>query len=53
MGRLPSVVHSGTQRFSKIVPKVEKVTQFALLIYESAEAFATPNNDAADPYTGA
>jgi hypothetical protein len=27
--------------------------QFALLIYESPEAFATRNNDEADPYTGA
>ena len=27
--------------------------QFALLIYESPEAFATRNSDGADPYTGA
>jgi hypothetical protein len=27
--------------------------QFALLIYESPEAFATRNNDGTDPYTGA
>ena len=27
--------------------------QFALLIYESPEAFATRNGDGADPYTGA
>ncbi len=27
--------------------------QFALLVYESPEAFATRNNDEIDPYTGA
>jgi hypothetical protein len=27
--------------------------QFALLIYESPEAFATRNSDGTDPYTGA
>jgi hypothetical protein len=27
--------------------------QFALLVYESPQAFATRNNDGTDPYTGA
>jgi hypothetical protein len=31
----------------------EKVMQFALLIYESLEAFATRKNDDNDPYVGA
>jgi hypothetical protein len=30
-----------------------KVMQFALLVYESPEAFATRKNDEIDPYTGA
>jgi hypothetical protein len=37
----------------KIVPKGEKVMQFALLVYESPEAFAARNTDEHDPYTGA
>jgi hypothetical protein len=35
-----------------IVPE-EKVMQFALLIYESPEAFAARNSDGTDSYTGA
>src|SRR6202790_5058202 len=37
----------------KIVPKREKMKQFALLIFESPEAFAARNNDETDPYLGA
>jgi hypothetical protein len=33
--------------------KGEKVMQFALLVYESPEAFAARNNDETDPYLGA
>src|SRR5271154_1449464 len=38
---------------SRIVRTGEKLMQFALLIYESSEAFATRNSDGTDPYTGA
>jgi hypothetical protein len=41
--------HQGAQ----IVPKGEKVMQFALLVYESPTAFAARNTDEIDPYTGA
>jgi hypothetical protein len=37
----------------KIVPKGEKMMQFALLMFESPEAFAARNNDETDPYLGA
>jgi hypothetical protein len=36
-----------------IVPKGEKVMQFALLIFESPEAFAARSSDESDPYLGA
>jgi hypothetical protein len=36
-----------------IVPRGENLMQFALLIYESPEAFAARNSDGTDPYTGA
>jgi hypothetical protein len=36
-----------------MVLRGEKLMQFALLIHESPEAFATRNNDGTDPYTGA
>jgi hypothetical protein len=36
-----------------IVLKGEKVMQFALLVYESPDAFATRNRDETDPYIGA
>jgi hypothetical protein len=36
-----------------IVPKEEKVMQFALLIFESPEAFAARHGDENDPYLGA
>src|SRR3984893_12734662 len=36
-----------------IVPKGESLMQFALLIYESPEAFAARRSDGTDPYTGA
>src|SRR6202047_5530638 len=52
MGRLSSVIRSGAQRRSR-VPKGESPMQFALLIYESPEAFAARNSDGTDPYTGA
>jgi hypothetical protein len=52
MGCLPSVIQSGAQRRSQLI-QGEKVMQFALLIYESPEAFATRNSDGTDPYTGA
>src|SRR5580704_3463750 len=52
MGCLPSVIQSGAQRRSQLIPR-RKVMQFALLIYESPEAFATRNSDGTDPYTGA
>jgi hypothetical protein len=34
-------------------PKGENLMQFALLVYESPEAFAARNSDGTDPYTGA
>jgi hypothetical protein len=37
----------------KIVPVGEKLMQFALLFYESPEAFAARKSDGSDPYTGA
>jgi hypothetical protein len=37
----------------KIVHRGENLMQFALLIYESPEAFAARNSDGTDPYTGA
>jgi hypothetical protein len=37
----PSVIHSGAQKALIIVPKGENQMQFALLVYESPEAFAT------------
>jgi hypothetical protein len=49
MGHLPSVIQSGAQRLT-IVLKGEKVTQFALPVYESPEAFATRNSGETDPY---
>jgi hypothetical protein len=51
---LPPIRH--TLRRTKaqiIVAKGEKLMQFALLVYESPEAFATRNSDGTDPYTGA
>jgi hypothetical protein len=36
-----------------IVAKGERLMQFALLVYESPEAFATRKNDETDPYIGA
>jgi hypothetical protein len=36
-----------------MVPKGENLMQFALLIYESPEAFAARKSDGTDPYTGA
>jgi hypothetical protein len=52
MSCLLSVIHAGAKAF-RIAPKGEKVMQFALLIYESPEAFTTRNSDGNDPYTGA
>jgi hypothetical protein len=46
----PSSVQA--QRRSRC-PKGENLMQFALLVYESPEAFATRNSDGTDPYTGA
>jgi hypothetical protein len=37
---------------SQLIPR-RKLMQFALLIYESPEAFATRNSDGTDEYTGA
>ena len=37
----------------KIVSQGENLMQFALLIYESPEAFAARKSDGTDPYTGA
>src|SRR2546429_5825030 len=52
MGRVPSVIHSGAHRRSQLF-QGEKVMQFALLIFESPEAFAARNGDANNPYLGA
>jgi hypothetical protein len=53
MGHLSSVIGLGASKALTIVPKGEKLMQFALLVYESPEAFATRNSDGTDPYTGA
>jgi hypothetical protein len=52
MGRLPSVIHSGAKALT-IVPKGEDLMQFALLVYESPEAFAARNGDETNPYLSA
>jgi hypothetical protein len=55
MDRLSPVIQSGNQahKGAHNVPKGEKVMQFALLIFESPEAFAARNNDDTDAYLGA
>jgi hypothetical protein len=45
--------YSQAHKALTIVPKGESLMQFALLVYESPEAFATRNSDGTDPYTGA
>src|ERR1700704_6419016 len=50
IGRLPYVICSGAANCD--IPK-ENVMQFALLIYESPEAFATRKKEENEPYTGA
>src|SRR5437879_12277186 len=52
MGRLPSVIYSGAQSADNCAHRSTRM-QFALLIYESPEAFATRKNDKIDSYTGA
>jgi hypothetical protein len=47
---LPYVIHSGT---SKTLFGKENFMQFALLIYESPDAFASRKNQEAESYTGA
>jgi hypothetical protein len=48
---LPHVIRSGTCKIC--LPPRRTVMQFALLLYESPEAFASRKSDGTDPYTGA
>jgi len=53
MVRLSSVIDFKRTRELTIVPKGENLMQFALLVYESPEAFATRSNNEINPYTSA
>jgi hypothetical protein len=53
MDGLLSVMHSGASIRAECRLQKEKAMQFALLIYESPELFATRKNDDNDPYRGA
>jgi len=50
---MPSSGTSSLQTYAKLSFKKENMMQFALLIYESADAFASRKSDGADTYTGA
>jgi hypothetical protein len=53
MGCIPIRHTCRSTKALTIVPKGEKAMQFALLIFESPEAFATRNGDGTDAYTAA
>jgi hypothetical protein len=52
IGSRPSVICSDSSKTENL-PKGAKLMQFALLVIESPEAFASRKSDGSDPYTGA